>query len=271
MARRVDRLFRIIQLLRRGRVVTAEDIAGELEVSVRTVYRDIDHLSTSGVPVQGEKGVGFRLLKGFELPPLNFEAEELRALVLGARMVATSADDALASAARRALERIDAQLDTVGRAIVDDVSLYVPAIFVPAAERALVAELRGALEARCKVLLDYRDQSGAPTSRRVRPLGLFFIRGRWYLGAWCEMRSDFRTFQLGRIAGMHALEELVEPETPDVRAFMAHQAASAPRRPPLAGAVSPAACASPSAGSTPACFPASVAPSPTIDRAGDLN
>ncbi len=234
MARRVDRLFQIVQLLRGSRVVTAEAMAERLGVSVRTVYRDIDHLSVSGIPIAGERGVGYRLLRGFELAPLMFDEEELRALVFGARMAAAWGDASLASAAQRALERIDAQLSESHRAIMDDVALHAPAVFVPDAQRAHIATLRLAIEARVKVSLRYQDALDARSERVVRPLGLFFLRGVWLLGAWCELREDFRKFTLARILSATALDLPCEPDTPPLSDFVALQLKP---REPDAGAV----------------------------------
>lgn len=221
--RPADRLFRLLQLLRAGRVMTAAELAERLEVSERTIYRDMDHLSASGVPVVSERGVGYALLRSFELPPLAFEAEEARALLLGLQMVQRLGDDAIAAGARSALEKIEAVLERPQREALLERSLIVPDIPLAGPLRGHLNALRAAVKARRKLLLDYRDAAGAASQRVVRPLGLFFINGRWLLGAWCELRADLRSFSLNRVQQLTVLEEPIEPETPDVDAYIAAQ------------------------------------------------
>lgn len=130
--RRADRLFQIIQLLRRRHVVTAAYLARELEVSERTVYRDVRDLISSGVPIEGEAGVGYMLRKGFDLPPLMFTDTEIEAMVLGARVVSSWGDAALARAARDALARVESVLPDRLRSRLQDTRLYAPGFHLPA-------------------------------------------------------------------------------------------------------------------------------------------
>lgn len=208
--RRADRLFRLVELLRHRRFATASDLAEELGVSARTVYRDVQDLSRSGVPILGEAGVGYRLDPTHELPPLTFDADEIAALVLGSRMVETWGDDALAKSARSALRKIEAVLpDALARALAE-IPLYVPPTARAADRRRAVGTLRSAMDERRKLLLEYEDIAGEPSERVVWPLGLWFFGDRWCLGAWCELRQDYRVFRPDRIVTVTLLEARFE-------------------------------------------------------------
>jgi predicted DNA-binding transcriptional regulator YafY len=210
--RRADRLFQVIQLLRRRHVLTAAAIAQELEVSERTVYRDIADLVRSGVPIAGEAGVGYTLRRGFDLPPLMFTEDEIEALVLGTRVVSSWADEGLAKAAESALARIEAALPDRLKARLTGSRLFAPSFHVPQQVAGALAELRKAIDERRPARLDYADNDGAKTDRVVRPLGLFFWGNKWTLTAWCELREDFRDFRLDRIQEMTMLDTRFEPE-----------------------------------------------------------
>ena len=210
--RRADRLFQVIQLLRRRHVLTAAAIAEELEVSERTVYRDIADLVRSGVPIAGEAGVGYTLRRGFDLPPLMFTEEEIEALVLGTRVVSSWADEGLAKAAESALARIEAALPDRLKARLIGSRLFAPAFHVPQGVAAALPDLRRAIDEHRLTRLDYSDGKGERTERTVRPLGLFFWGNKWSLTAWCELRDDFRAFRLDRINGMEALDARFDSE-----------------------------------------------------------
>ncbi len=205
--RRADRLFQIIQLLRRHKVATARTLAEELEVSERTVYRDISDLVSSGVPIEGEAGVGYVLRRGFDLPPLMFTEQEIEALVLGVRVVSSWSDPALARAANEALARVEAALPERLRVRLGDTRLYAPAFSAQPDVLKRLGDIRAASDARRKVWLHYRDVGEVETERVVRPLGLFFWGSKWTLTAWCELRNDFRAFRIDRIADSRTLEE----------------------------------------------------------------
>ena len=204
--RRADRLFQIVQLLRARRLVTAAEISRELEVSARTIYRDVADLIASGVPIDGEAGVGYALARGFDLPPLMFDAEEIGALVLGARMVQAFGDDALARRARSVLEKIEAVVPErlrrsfarpewhVWRGLRKEV-------------RAHVENLRRGIDEKRKLRFAYTDEKGATTQRTVRPLCLAFWGPLWTAGAWCELRADFRNFRPDRMREVELLDE----------------------------------------------------------------
>ncbi len=197
--RRADRLFQIVHLLRRDRATTATHLATELEVSERTIYRDVQDLMASGVPIQGEAGVGYALPSHFDLPPLMFTALELEALVLGARMVQGFADDELQRAARSALAKVENVAPRALAAAAVDSKLLVPDLPFDAAFGPTLALLRKALRSRHVVHMTYRDEGGTSSERDVRPLGLAYWGKVWTLVAWCELRGDFRSFRLDRV------------------------------------------------------------------------
>jgi len=212
--RRADRLFQIVSLLRGRRSLTAAQLAERLEVSERTIYRDIADLSLSGVPVQGEAGVGYRLDKGFDLPPLMFDLHEIQALVLGARMVEAWSDDALRAAAKSALDKIAAVLPAERRGSIEQTALFSLGFHVPDRVREQVGLLRGAIAQRRRVSIDYAVPDGARSARVIRALGLYFWGGSWTVGAWCELRQDYRSFRLDRIESLSLLDDTFELASP---------------------------------------------------------
>ena len=187
--RRADRLFQIVQILQHRRLTTAAILAERLGVSERTVYRDIRDLSGSGVPIQGEAGVGYRLGKDFELPPLMFTLDEVQALVLGARMVQSWSDAPLRRSAQSALEKVSAALPEAQRHRVDNTAMFAVSFHVPPKAQQFLTPLRDAIDAHHRVRLTYADREGKGSDRVVRPLGLFFWGRSWTLGAWCELRE----------------------------------------------------------------------------------
>jgi len=197
--RRADRLFQIVQLIRGRRLTTAAFLAQRLEVSERTVYRDIADLQHQGVPLEGEAGVGYRLGQGFELPPLMFTHDEARALVASVRMAQVWQDPALAQASQVALGKILAVLPASARAAAQSMAVYAPPIGLEPAVQATLQLLREAAQAKRKVQFDYTDVSGQATRRTVRPLGCFYWGSVWTLAAWCHAREDFRSFRLDRM------------------------------------------------------------------------
>lgn len=207
--RPADRLFQIILLLRHGRVVTAAALAETLEVSERTIYRDIADLVKSGAPIDGEAGVGYRLRRGYQVPPLMFTGDELEALVVGAKLVQAWADPALGKAAEQAMARIEAVLP---RALEQRVSASGRRFLAldclqPAPLREPMALLRDGMESGRKVQVGYRRGDGESSRRTLWPLGLVFWGHCWTLGAWCELRQAFRTFRVDRIKAVEILAE----------------------------------------------------------------
>ncbi len=208
--RRADRLFQIIQLLHHDRVVTARSLADALEVSERTIYRDIQDLSASGVPISSETGVGYRLMKGFQLPPLMFSEEEVTALVLGARMVQAWTDKDLAKSAFHALTKIAAVLPERLQAEVERSEMLVPDYPADRITAEWIRILRKAIKETYKVSYGYVRADGVHSRRTVHPLGLFYWGKVWTLVAWCELRDDFRHFRLDRMEGVAVLSEHFE-------------------------------------------------------------
>jgi predicted DNA-binding transcriptional regulator YafY len=202
--RRADRLFQIVQFLRGGRLVTARSLAEKLEVSERTIYRDMADLIGSGVPIDGEAGVGYLLRAGFDVPPLMFTRDEVAALVAGARLIRAFGGAAMARASEEALIKIAAVLPEAGRAAADEVPIHAFQIQSDPALRDRIDALDRMVTARLRVEMTYQDAGGAESTRTVRPLGLWFWGRTWTLVAWCELRQDFRMFRLDR---MTAFEE----------------------------------------------------------------
>lgn len=198
--RRADRLFQIVQLIRGRRLSTAAYLAGRLEVSQRSIYRDIADLQHQGVPIEGEAGVGYRLGAGFQLPPLMFTPDEAQALVAAARWAQAWLDPALAAHAQDALGKILSVLPPATRAVAESMTLYAPPMAVDAATQSRLQVLREATESRHKLQLHYQDQSGSNSQRVVRPLGCFYWGRVWTLAAWCEARNAFRSFRVDRMS-----------------------------------------------------------------------
>jgi predicted DNA-binding transcriptional regulator YafY len=197
--RRADRLFEIIQSMRRRSLVRARDLSAALEVSERTIYRDIQDLVASGVPIEGEAGVGYVLKAGFDLPPLMFKEQEIEALVLGARIVESWADAELAKAASDVIAKVQAVIPDRLRDYMANTALLAPPHHYMEPISFDVAELRRALRNQLKVRFSYRDAQSEESERTVRPLCLAYYGPVWLLSAWCELRDDFRTFRLDRI------------------------------------------------------------------------
>jgi len=210
--RRADRLFQIVQHLRGGRLVTARILSERLEVSERTIYRDIADLQSTGVPIDGEAGVGYLMREGFELPPLMFTRDEIVALVAGARMVRAFGGAAMARAAEEALIKIGTVLPQNERDRISRTEIHTPSWGISEAERQAIDVMERAVEQRRALSLDYRDEVGQVTQRDVRPLGLWFWGKVWTLVAWCELRDDFRTFRLDRIVAMRDAGRGFKPE-----------------------------------------------------------
>ena len=210
--RRTDRLFDIIQILRDGKLHRAQDIADRLEVSVRTIYRDMDTLVASGVPVEGERGVGYMVRDQITLPPLNLTPEELEALNLGMAIVAEAADPDLKAAALSLADKVDAVLPAQTIAEADTWKFAVYPFADAARGFAHMSTLRAAIKARQKLHLQYRQIDGTLSERKVRPLHMEYWGRVWTLTAWCEKRNDFRVFRVDLIVETTALPELFVDE-----------------------------------------------------------
>ncbi len=210
--RRADRLFQIVQHLRGGRLVTARILGEWLEVSERTIYRDIADLQSTGVPIDGEAGVGYIMRSGYDLPPLMFTRDEIVALVAGARMVRAFGGAAMARSAEEALVKIGAVLPDSERDRISRTEIHAPLYVVSQSDRESIDAIERAIEARAVLTLDYRDEGGRGTMRDVRPLGLWFWGKVWTLVGWCEMRESFRAFRIDRIAELKPAGRTFKPE-----------------------------------------------------------
>lgn len=201
-----DRLFQIIQILRqKRRVITAATLAELMEVSERTIYRDISNLIQSGVPIEGEAGVGYMLRAGYDLPPLMFNEEEIEALTLGARIVSSWADNQLAGAAQSVLQKVETVLPSELQSLMDQSVLFVPPVSFRAAETMNV--LRKAIKEKRKICFDYVRKDGLASSRTVRPLCMAFFPPVWLLAGWCELRNEFRNFRIDKITNLELCDE----------------------------------------------------------------
>lgn len=205
--RRADRLFQIVQFLRTRRVTTAAWLAERLEVSERTIYRDIKDLMLTGVNIEGEAGIGYVVRRGFDLPPLMFSKEEISALALGARLVDSWADPELATAAQSVLSKIETVLPVDLKSSFDETKMFSPYMRIHPSVAALMSDTRKAADNRFKLSMEYTRADGEVSERIIWPLGLFFWGSIWTIGAWCELRDTFRVFRLDRIQVLTVLDE----------------------------------------------------------------
>lgn len=200
---RAERLLELIQVLRRHRApVAGKVLADELDISIRTLYRDIGALQAQGAAIEGEPGLGYVLRPGFMLPPLMFSEEEIEALVLGSRWVAKRGDARLGAAARDALAKIAAVLPDDLRGDLDTASLLVGVGGKIAAGDAELAAIRQAIREERKIAIRYRALDGNETRRTVWPFAVGFFDKARVVVAWCELRQGFRHFRTDRIAAL---------------------------------------------------------------------
>ncbi len=205
--RRADQLFDIIQTLRgASRPVTAAALAAKLEVTVRTVYRDIDALQGSRVPIDGAPGLGYMLRRGFDLPPLMFTADEIDAIVVGARHVRRLRDDKLHRAAESVLAKVTEVIPDDLRSYLRHPPFYVSEGSVPVATGIDLGDVRDAIHAARKVSIAYVDEQERHTERTVRPIALAYYVDVTVIAAWCELRNDFRHFRVDRIRSARVLD-----------------------------------------------------------------
>lgn len=205
---RAERLLALMQVLRRHRApVSGAALAAELDVSLRTLYRDIASLQAQGASIEGEPGVGYVLRPGFLLPPLMLTEEEIEALVLGARWVAQRTDAHLAASARNLVAKVGAVLPADLRLALDTNALLVPAGPPDVPLRIDLAQVRLAIRRERKLRIAYEDAAGRATTRVVWPFALGFFEKTRMVAAWCETRQGFRHFRTDRIAALQPLEE----------------------------------------------------------------
>ncbi|WP_312272882.1 YafY family protein [Pseudescherichia sp.] len=206
MTRRADRLFQIVQILRGRRLTTAAHLADRLAVSERTVYRDIRDLSLSGVPVEGEAGSGYRLMSGFDLPPLMLTNKESEALMVAIRLLKTWGGESLSRELESAQEKVLAILPEESRRKAEQTRIYAPDIALQPHSRSGFDVIHQAISTQHVLRLHYRDEAGQLSCREVQPLGLFFWGEHWLLAAWCERRAGYRCFRLDRCLNIALME-----------------------------------------------------------------
>jgi len=210
--RRAERLFQIVQTIRGRRLSTAAFLAERLEVSERTIYRDVAELITQGVPIEGEAGVGYRMNAGFDLPPLMFTKDEAQALVAAVRLAQPRLDAGLSRHAEGALSKILAVLPSAARAAAESLVVYAPPFGPDEATRTRLETVRIAAEARRTISIVYVDLKEQKSKRVVRPLGCFYWGAVWTMAAWCETRDGFRNFRVDRIERLDVLERRFRDE-----------------------------------------------------------
>ena len=208
--RRTERLFRIIQILRaRRRPISGLELAQELEISLRTLYRDMAELIAQGVPVRGEAGVGYVIGADYDLPPLMLTADELEAAVVGAAWVAQRGDPALARGARDLIAKLSSAVPEYLRPIVLDSGLSAVTFSTIEIDSFDAASLREALRSQRKLNIDYSDEKGRLSQRKIWPVVLAYTEQHRLLAAWCELREDFRHFRTDRVHSCHLLDERI--------------------------------------------------------------
>jgi len=211
--RRADRLFQIVQYLRNRRLTTAKWLAEKLEVSERTIYRDIQDLMLSGVPIDGEAGVGYVLQRGFDIPPLMFSKDEIEALVIATRMAKAWTGQKLGRSMISALDKIEAVMPEHLKTELSKPRLYTPEYLHNDSAAKFLDELREAINGKSVIQMAYDDLKNKRTTRHLRPLGLFFWGKVWTLAAWCELRQDYRTFRVDRIISITLTDSTFDENT----------------------------------------------------------
>jgi predicted DNA-binding transcriptional regulator YafY len=229
---RAERLLDLIQSLRRRRrPVTADTLAAELTVSVRTIYRDIGALVRQGVPVRGEAGIGYVLDAGFDLPPLMLSPDEIEAVLVGMRWLGERADPVLARAAEDVVSKVAAVLPAHLKPILLDGALFAPAYGRDApVDLVDVAGIRAAIRQGRKLAIRYRDEAGQETQRMIWPIGLTFYERVRVVIAWCEMRQAFRHFRTDRMTDLVQRDERYPARRADLfRRWQREEMERAPR------------------------------------------
>lgn len=196
--RRAERLFRLVRKLRTRHISRAEDLAAYFEISVRTVYRDIAHLQASGLPIEGEAGVGYILRPGFDLPAMTFTFEQIDALAIGLSFVEAAGDASLSLAAKEVRAKLQAALPEPDQRKLENAPLFASRRQGGADPKLKI--VRDAIREAQILRLCYSDAEGQVSERNVRPLAIWAFTDGWLFVGWCELRKDFRAFRLDRIS-----------------------------------------------------------------------
>jgi predicted DNA-binding transcriptional regulator YafY len=220
--RKSDRLFQLTNILRRHQPLTAKQLAEKLMVSERTIYRYVDDLSFSGIPIYGEPGIGYRLSAGLELPPLQLSPGELEALIAGVSFTASLTGRAFSASAHSLLAKIEAALPNESEGLSSkDRVVRVPAYHRESEVYSLWGQIHSAIGSGHWLNIDYKSLSDALTVRTVFPLDLFYWGGKWTLSGWCGLRSDYRGFRVDRITKLeHAEQKMVLLEHVSLSAYI---------------------------------------------------
>jgi predicted DNA-binding transcriptional regulator YafY len=206
--RRADRLFDIIQTLRTAtRPVTAAALAERLEVTARTVYRDIATLQARRVPIEGAPGIGYVLTRGFDLPPLMFTTEEIEAILVGTRLLRRTGDPGLQEAADSVLSKVTTMLPEALREHLGRAPYYVSDYGARTSPVVDLSEIRAAIRDRRKIRIAYLDEQGRRTRRTIWPIAVAYYVQATLIAAWCELRNDYRHFRTDRMAVATVLDE----------------------------------------------------------------
>ena len=209
--RKAERLFEIIQILRsHNQSVTADVLAEELEVSKRTIYRDIQALQAMRTPIDGEAGIGYMLRGGYDLPAVNFNANELEAIVVGLNLLARTGDRSLQQAAKSVANKIDSVREKTDSLIVSGWGVEMP-------DDIDIEQLRSAIRQEQKLQINYRDETGGESQRSILPIAVIYYTEVVVLAAWCELREDFRHFRVDRIAHSELLEQYFHNDSKALR------------------------------------------------------
>ena len=217
--RRAERLFRLVNEMRTRDVSRADELAAHFEVSSRTIYRDIAHLQASGLPIEGEAGIGYLLRPGFNLPNLTYTYDQLDALAVGLSFVESTGDPALATAAREVRAKIQSGLPRPEARKLADAPYFT--IRGYSGDPSQVELLREAIRKQQVTQIIYQDGDGRCTERRVRPLAIWSFTEGWMFSAWCELRQDFRTFRFDRITDLTITGDTFEEnEAKGLHAFL---------------------------------------------------
>lgn len=219
--RKADKLFQLTNLIRVKQPITADKIADELGVSVRTVYRYIDDISVSGIPIYGTKGIGYQLHDNYELPPLNLTEKEIDALMLGIKMVSTWTGDSLSEAAQSLANKIQSVLPKHVRNEYSPI-VYAPDLSIRGTEREVWGQCYEAIKQQYILQIQYKTPDENLTNRKVFPLGLFYWGGKWTLGCWCSLRKNYRDFRLDRVVEIKLTKEIYKTtDVVNLQAYMA--------------------------------------------------
>ncbi|OCP36850.1 helix-turn-helix transcriptional regulator [Ensifer sp. LC163] len=216
--RKASRLFEIIQILRLARKpVTAADMAETLEVTPRSIYRDIAALQAMRVPIEGGRGIGYILRPGFDLPPLMFSIEETEAIVLALALLARTGDEELKAAAGRVNQKITGAVPQPLRLAFRSQALHAWGTVAPSPAGVDLALVRRAIRDERKLGIDYRDELGRATERMIRPIALIYYSETANIVAWCELRQAIRNFRADRVEHCEATDDFFPGEGEGLR------------------------------------------------------